>query len=115
MATKTIALRIDEDLLEVISKRAEKENRTLSNMIITILLDNSRKMSESNEEYAINELRLNKSIIQKQTVKTESIIKYTKDLEKFKTTSDKNTSERFDFMIDSIRNMLDSVLHGDFD
>ena len=39
MPTKSIALRIDTDLLNYLESRAEKEHRTLSNMIISILLD----------------------------------------------------------------------------
>ena len=37
MATKVVNIRIDEDLLEYLSNRAEREHRTLSNMIISIL------------------------------------------------------------------------------
>jgi len=43
MPTKTIAIRLPEDLLEYLTKRAEKEHRTLSNMIIAILLDNKEE------------------------------------------------------------------------
>ena len=39
MPTKSIGLRIDEDLLKYLEQRAEHEHRTLSNMIISILLD----------------------------------------------------------------------------
>lgn len=39
MPTKQIALRIDEELLKYLEERAEREHRTLSNMIISILLD----------------------------------------------------------------------------
>ena len=38
MPTKAINLRIDAELLEYLQKRADKEHRTLSNMIISILL-----------------------------------------------------------------------------
>ena len=38
MPTKAINLRIDTKLLEYLQKRADKEHRTLSNMIISILL-----------------------------------------------------------------------------
>ena len=38
MPTKAINLRIDTELLEYLQKRADKEHRTLSNMIISILL-----------------------------------------------------------------------------
>lgn len=39
MPTKSITMRIDTELLEYLETRAEKEHRTLSNMIISILLD----------------------------------------------------------------------------
>lgn len=39
MPTKPINLRIDTELLAYLEARAEKEHRTLSNMIISILLD----------------------------------------------------------------------------
>lgn len=39
MPTKSIGLRIDEELLAYLERRAEREHRTLSNMIISILLD----------------------------------------------------------------------------
>ena len=39
MPTKSIGLRIDENLLKYLQERAEKEHRTLSNLIISILLD----------------------------------------------------------------------------
>lgn len=39
MPTKQIALRIDDELLAYLEARANKEHRTLSNMIISILLD----------------------------------------------------------------------------
>ena len=38
MPTKAINLRIDTELLEYLQKRADKEHRSLSNMIISILL-----------------------------------------------------------------------------
>jgi hypothetical protein len=38
MPTKAINLRIDTELLEYLQHRADKEHRTLSNMIISILL-----------------------------------------------------------------------------
>ena len=37
MPTKTISIRIDAELLDYLQKRAEKEHRTLSNMIMAIL------------------------------------------------------------------------------
>lgn len=38
MPTKSINVRIDTELLEYLQKRADKEHRTLSNMIISILM-----------------------------------------------------------------------------
>lgn len=38
MPTSVVNIRIDDDLLKYLKKRAEKEHRTLSNMIISILL-----------------------------------------------------------------------------
>jgi len=43
MPTKTIAIRLPEDLLEYLTKRAEKEHRNLSNMIISLLLNVKEK------------------------------------------------------------------------
>lgn len=43
MPTRSIALRIDTELLEYLEARAEKEHRTLSNMIISILLDEKER------------------------------------------------------------------------
>lgn len=37
MPTKSITLRIDVELLNYLTTRAQQENRTLSNMIVTIL------------------------------------------------------------------------------
>ena len=39
MPTRQINLRLDTELLSYLEARAEKEHRTLSNMIISILLD----------------------------------------------------------------------------
>lgn len=39
MPTKSVALRIDTDLLAYLEARAEREHRTLSNMIVSILMD----------------------------------------------------------------------------
>ena len=39
MPTKPVNLRIDEELLCYLEDRAKREHRTLSNMIISILLD----------------------------------------------------------------------------
>ena len=37
MPTKSVTIRIDEDLLKYLSNRAEREHRTVSNMILSIL------------------------------------------------------------------------------
>ena len=47
MPTKAINLRIDTELLEYLQKRADKEHRTLSNMIISILM--TEKECDENE------------------------------------------------------------------
>jgi uncharacterized protein (DUF1778 family) len=39
MPTQVISLRIDTELLEYLKERAEREHRTLTNMITSILLD----------------------------------------------------------------------------
>ena len=39
MATKAVNLRVDEELYQYLADKADKEHRTLSNMIISILLD----------------------------------------------------------------------------
>ena len=39
MSTRSITVRIPNDLYEYIAKRAEKEHRTISNMIISMLID----------------------------------------------------------------------------
>ena len=46
MPTKAINLRIDTELLEYLQKRADKEHRTLSNMIISILLTEKEREDE---------------------------------------------------------------------
>lgn len=46
MPTKLISIRIDTELLEYLQKRAEKEHRTLSNMIVAILSEEMEKASE---------------------------------------------------------------------
>lgn len=43
---KAVNIRVEEDLYEYLQKRAEKEHRSLSNMIISILL--TEKESEEN-------------------------------------------------------------------
>ena len=39
MPTKSIGLRIDEVLLKYLQERAEREHHTLSNLIVSILMD----------------------------------------------------------------------------
>lgn len=46
MPTKPINLRIDVELIEYLEDRATKEHRTLSNMIISILLDEKERTEE---------------------------------------------------------------------
>ena len=48
MPTKIISLRIDTELLKYLEERAEKEHRTISNMIIAILLEERER--EANQE-----------------------------------------------------------------
>lgn len=43
MPTKPINLRLDTELLEYLETRATKEHRTLSNMIISILIDEKER------------------------------------------------------------------------
>lgn len=43
MPTHIISLRIEQELLEYLKERAEREHRTLSNLIISILLDEREK------------------------------------------------------------------------
>ena len=47
MPTKAINIRLPEELYEYLQKRAEKEHRTLSNLVISILLD--EKEGDANE------------------------------------------------------------------
>ena len=56
MPTKSIALRIDTELLEYLEARAEKEHRTLSNMIISILLDEMERTKFHRLGIDVNEL-----------------------------------------------------------
>lgn len=43
MPTKSIAIRIPDDLYEYLLNRAQKEHRTLSNLVIYILLDDKER------------------------------------------------------------------------
>ena len=44
MPTTSVSLRIDNDLLEYLKSRAEAENRALSNMIISILINEMKRV-----------------------------------------------------------------------
>lgn len=46
MPTKGITIRIDKDLLDYLQERADKEHRTLSNMIISILMTEKERDDE---------------------------------------------------------------------
>ena len=48
MKDKIINIRVDEELYSYLKDKAEKEHRTLSNMIISILLD-AKEGKESEE------------------------------------------------------------------
>lgn len=50
MPTKNIGIRIDEDLLRYLEDRAKREHRTLSNMILSILLDEKAKDERHNHD-----------------------------------------------------------------
>ena len=41
---------IDEKIIEIIRRQAEKENRSVSNLIEIILMDYCKKVEQSNEE-----------------------------------------------------------------
>lgn len=56
MPTKAINLRIDTELLEYLQKRADVEHRTLSNMIISILLDDKDRILEDDFAKAVKHL-----------------------------------------------------------
>ena len=46
MPTKSISLRIPEELYQYLVNRAEKEHRTLSNMIVSLLADIQKEEKE---------------------------------------------------------------------
>ena len=46
MPTKMISVRIDEEILKSLQERAEKEHRTLSNMITSIILEDTEGCKE---------------------------------------------------------------------
>lgn len=48
MPTRPVNIRIDTELYDYLEARAEKEHRTLSNMIISILLDAKESMKSEN-------------------------------------------------------------------
>lgn len=43
MPTTLVSLRIDNDLLEYLKQRAEQEHRSLSNMIVSILIEEKER------------------------------------------------------------------------
>lgn len=45
MPTKIVSLRIDEKLLDYLTERAKSEHRSLSNLIISIILDEKESTS----------------------------------------------------------------------
>lgn len=47
MPTSVVNIRIDNDLLKYLKDRADKEHRTLSNMIISILLTEKEREEKS--------------------------------------------------------------------
>ena len=47
MPTSVVNIRMDDELLNYLKQRAEKEHRTLSNMIISILLTEKEKADET--------------------------------------------------------------------
>ena len=47
MPTKPISIRIDTELLDRLTARAEQEHRTLSNLITSILADSTQPWSET--------------------------------------------------------------------
>ena len=49
MPTKSIAVRIPDELYYYLVERAEKERRTLSNMIISLLMDAKEKDGNTHE------------------------------------------------------------------
>lgn len=48
MPTKLISIRVDKNLLAYLTDRAEKEHRTLSNMIVSILIDEKEREENKN-------------------------------------------------------------------
>lgn len=46
MPTRAVNIRVDEELYQYLLDRAEKEHRTVSNMIISILLDSKESKVE---------------------------------------------------------------------
>lgn len=47
MPTKAVNIRMDEELLKYLQERADKEHRTLSNMILSILMDEMERDGEA--------------------------------------------------------------------
>lgn len=49
MSTKSVSLRLPEELYQYLTDRAEREHRTLSNLIVSVLLDAMEQRGEINE------------------------------------------------------------------
>ena len=49
MPTKLISIRVDENLLAYLQARAEKEHRSLSNMIISILSEEMERSEHATD------------------------------------------------------------------
>ena len=50
MPTKAVNIRIDAELLAYLQERADKEHRTLSNMIISILMTEKEREKNGNHK-----------------------------------------------------------------
>ncbi len=46
MLTKSVSLRLPEELYQYLADRAEREHRTLSNLIVSLLLDAMEQRGE---------------------------------------------------------------------
>lgn len=50
MTTTSVTIRIDNDLLKYLRERADNEERTLSNMIVSILSKEMKREKEGRED-----------------------------------------------------------------
>lgn len=50
MSTKMVSLRIDTELLEYLTERSKSEHRSLSNLIVSVLLDAKEKDNRKKPE-----------------------------------------------------------------